>query len=257
MRGRLSANANNRTRLVPAMTEHARMLNTIDLSSISHVSTVVNLHITSETARVNMNVNTRIPRLKRSDAARFLRAHSRMVHSNRPRTTGNACTTTWGADVITVVEWDVGTRRPSSPVSLQFMIGLIYVKKSPDAMRKCIMEQLFPLGGEDAHVSICAQEITAFMDVDSVNQICFRCGETGHVRFQCLTFRVRLCTKFQNGECNDRNCTFAHGPSNIRSPWKARCVRVIKQGGNLVCIGCNSENHTFRRCPLNKDLMIL
>ena len=89
------------------------------------------------------------------------------------------------------------------------------------------------------------------------NLICFRCGETGHVRFQCLTFRVRLCQHHATDTCNERNCTYAHGVEQLRTPWKARCVRVIKQGGQLVCIGCNSGDHTFRKCPLHQDMILL
>ncbi len=120
-----------------------------------------------------------------------------------------------------------------------------------------MVDALFPADGYDAHVSVTSQQISSFVDVDRSNLVCFRCGETGHVRFQCLSYRVRLCQRFANGVCNERNCTYAHGPQQLRTPWKARCVRVIKQGGQLVCIGCNSGDHTFRKCPLHQDLILL
>lgn len=116
---------------------------------------------------------------------------------------------------------------------------------------------LFPCCGGDVHVSVNSQQISSFMDVDRSNLICFRCGETGHVRFQCLTFRVRMCSRFLNGGCSDRNCTYAHGEKQLRTPWKARCIRVIKQDGQLICIGCNSMEHTFRRCPLHQNVLIV
>lgn len=119
------------------------------------------------------------------------------------------------------------------------------------------MDRLFPVLGDDSHVSIASHEISTFIDVDRGNLMCFRCGETGHVRSQCLTFRVRLCLRHETDKCNERNCTYAHGSTQIRTPWKARCVRVIKQGGQLVCIGCNSESHTFRKCPLHQDVIML
>jgi hypothetical protein len=119
------------------------------------------------------------------------------------------------------------------------------------------MTELFPIIGEDAHVNISSQQISVYMDVDRFNVICFRCGEAGHVRFQCMTFRVRTCPLFSSGLCFDQKCTYAHAPEELRTPWKARCVRVIKQGGQLVCIGCNSEDHTFRKCPLHQDLILL
>lgn len=111
--------------------------------------------------------------------------------------------------------------------------------------------------GRDVHATTTSHAINAFMDVDKSNMICFRCGETGHVRYQCLSFKVRLCLHHQSGSCNDSACTWAHGPEELRTPWKARCVRVVKQAGQLVCIGCNSTEHTFRKCPLHQDLMLL
>ena len=95
-----------------------------------------------------------------------------------------------------------------------------------------------------------SQAIGAFMGGDRSALVCFRCGQTGHVRFQCLQYKVRPCIHYERGECTDRQCTFAHGQEELRTPWKPRCVRVIKQSGKLICIGCNSTEHTFRRCPL-------
>lgn len=113
---------------------------------------------------------------------------------------------------------------------------------------------LFPSSGDDVHVSVTSERISAFVDVDKNNLTCFRCGENGHVRFQCLTFRVRMCDK---DACHGTNCTYAHHPEQLRTPWKVRCVRVVKQDGKLICIGCNSSEHTFRKCPLHKDMIIL
>lgn len=103
--------------------------------------------------------------------------------------------------------------------------------------------------GRDVHVYTTAHAISAFMGGDRSTLVCFRCGQAGHVRFQCLQYKVRLCLHFEKGDCKDPNCTFAHGQSEMRTPWKARCVRVVKQSGKLVCIGCNSTEHTFRKCP--------
>ena len=111
--------------------------------------------------------------------------------------------------------------------------------------------------GREVHVTTTARAISAFMDTDRTNQICFRCGEVGHVRGQCLSYKVRLCWLHQQGRCTDPECTFAHGPEELRTPWRPRCVRVVKHGGKFVCIGCISLEHTFRRCPLHQDLMML
>jgi hypothetical protein len=32
-------------------------------------------------------------------------------------------------------------------------------------------------------------------------------------------------------------------------------VRVVRQSGRYVCIGCNSLDHTFKRCPHSQDLI--
>lgn len=111
--------------------------------------------------------------------------------------------------------------------------------------------------GRDVHVTTTTHAITTFMDGDRSGQVCFRCGETGHLRYNCLTYKVRHCWHYQQGECTDKACTFAHGAEELRTPWKPRCVRVVKQAGQLVCIGCNSTEHTFRRCPYNGDLLFL
>lgn len=111
--------------------------------------------------------------------------------------------------------------------------------------------------GVDVHVTTTTHAISAFMDGDRSGQICFRCGEVGHMRYQCLTYKVRLCWHDQNSECSDPRCTFAHGIEELRTPWKQRCVRVVKQGGRLICIGCGSTEHTFRKCPQHRDLVLL
>ena len=111
--------------------------------------------------------------------------------------------------------------------------------------------------GREVHVTATMAQISQFVDSDQSSQICFRCGNTGHVRYQCLSYKVRLCWHYQHGTCHDRRCTFAHGIEELRTPWKARCVRVIKHGQRLITIGCNSPDHTFRRCPHNSNMLML
>lgn len=110
---------------------------------------------------------------------------------------------------------------------------------------------------QDIHIIVTSHSIHTYMDADRNTMMCFRCGQKGHARYQCLSFKVRLCSHYENGGCNNPDCNFAHGVDELRTPWRMRCVRVVKQGGQMVCIGCNSTEHTFRKCPLHKDLLML
>ena len=129
-----------------------------------------------------------------------------------------------------------------------------FEKKCGEGSKDAVMSKLKPEARE-VHVLIHSQDICAFCDHNKTCMVCFRCGEVGHARFQCLTYKVRLCWHHQNGGCKDRNCQFAHGESELRTPWRARCVRVVRQSGRYVCIGCNSLDHTFKRCPHSQDLI--
>lgn len=109
----------------------------------------------------------------------------------------------------------------------------------------------------EVHVQTSTSAIQAYVETNNSDLVCFRCGEQGHVRSQCLTYKVRLCWHFFENKCRENNCTFAHGMEELRHPWRSRCVRVVKQGTKMVCIGCNSTEHTFRNCPLHKDLIFV
>ena len=102
---------------------------------------------------------------------------------------------------------------------------------------------------KEIHVHTTAHAIGIYMGGDRSNLICYRCGQTGHVRFQCLQYKIRLCQHFERGECNERFCSFAHGEGELRTPWKLRCVRVVKLQGKVSCIGCHGVDHTFKKCP--------
>lgn len=76
---------------------------------------------------------------------------------------------------------------------------------------------------------------------------CFRCGERGHKKGECRTYRTKMCR--QPNDCKDVNCPFAHTTEQLRTPWVARCIRVIRSEGQLKRIGCGKTGHTFRECP--------
>lgn len=110
--------------------------------------------------------------------------------------------------------------------------------------------------GKQIHVSVSSYAVTKFSDVERTSMVCFRCGERGHVRFQCLSYKVRQCWHYSSPTgCKDPFCTFAHGESELRTPWMQRCVRVVRHNGKLVSLGCLSTSHTFRRCPMNKGFV--
>ena len=113
--------------------------------------------------------------------------------------------------------------------------------------------------GREIHVMTSTKSINAFVEKEKESIICFRCGQQGHVRSQCLMYKIRMCIHHEKGGCTDLNCTFAHGEKELRTPWRPRCVRVVKHTGTgkFMCIGCNSTEHTFRRCPLHQDLLFL
>lgn len=77
---------------------------------------------------------------------------------------------------------------------------------------------------------------------------CFRCGQRGHKKGECRTWRTKMCNNGENCT-NGENCPFAHNNSELRTPWVARCIRIIRVDGRLRHIGCGETGHTFRECP--------
>ena len=79
---------------------------------------------------------------------------------------------------------------------------------------------------------------------------CFRCGEVGHYRVECYTFRTTMCTMGKS--CPDHatgGCDKAHSAIELRRPWQPKCVRVVRERNGIAILGCGSNTHTFRTCP--------
>ena len=82
---------------------------------------------------------------------------------------------------------------------------------------------------------------------------CFRCGQEGHYKSECLQWKTRLCWHHESGDCKDGGfCSFAHGQGELRSPWVPRCMRVIKKDNKIIKIGCMGIGHTYKQCPLQR-----
>lgn len=79
---------------------------------------------------------------------------------------------------------------------------------------------------------------------------CFRCGETGHKKGECRTWKTKRCT---NPVChNALQCAFAHQGEELRTPWYPKCVRVVREMGQMQIIGCREFGHTFKECPYRR-----
>ena len=108
--------------------------------------------------------------------------------------------------------------------------------------------------GKILHVTVSASSIKNYITKNTSQRdiiTCFRCGEQGHWKSECMLYKTRLCWHNRYGNCTDSDCPFAHTEKELRSPWKPKCVRVIKKDGFLTTLGCGSYNHTFRQCPHN------
>ena len=80
---------------------------------------------------------------------------------------------------------------------------------------------------------------------------CFRCGEKGHKKGECRTYRTKMCRQPTN--CSDPHCPFAHTHLQLRTPWIARCIRIVRKDGQLMHIGCGRTGHTYRECPYDSS----
>ena len=98
-------------------------------------------------------------------------------------------------------------------------------------------------------VTVCVRCNTLERQVRSIT--CFRCGEYGHYRGECHTFKTQPCTRFLTGSCTQpaNVCPFAHGATELRKPWSLKCVRVVKVAGTVEVLGCGRVGHTYRSCP--------
>lgn len=112
------------------------------------------------------------------------------------------------------------------------------------------LKTIFPSGAIVDHM-VSSADVRSFCShvVDRNDITCFRCGENGHRKNECMQWRTRLCWHFTNSRCYKECCPFAHGREQLREPWTLRCIRIVKIGSAFHDIGCGSIHHSFRSCP--------
>lgn len=119
------------------------------------------------------------------------------------------------------------------------------------------MDTILPKG-KVIHITVSASSIKSFTSSNLIQRdciTCFRCAEQGHWKSECMLYKTRLCWHEKIGTCTDSDCPFAHSESELRTPWKPKCIRVVKREGKLIKLGCGSSMHTFRQCPNNQENM--
>lgn len=79
----------------------------------------------------------------------------------------------------------------------------------------------------------CTRE-NSFVDRNRIT--CYECGELGHRKSECRTWKTKLC-KPQCCPSLSTNCAFAHGEDELREPWL-----YIKKGRFKKCEVIPSEN---------------
>jgi len=112
--------------------------------------------------------------------------------------------------------------------------------------------------GVDVDRSVLATDVHLFSAsplTDRASLMCYRCGELGHVKSECMSWRIRQCVHFDKGYCTRVECPFAHGACLLRTPWALKCVRIVKVDHGFVDLGCGSSSHSFRHCPHTSKLV--
>jgi len=83
-------------------------------------------------------------------------------------------------------------------------------------------------------------------------RFCTKCGEPGHNLEDCSVYKTTLCKYWKTKKCLNANCTYAHGPWELRKPNKPKCARVFEIAPKTYVVrGCGDRNtHNYDSgCP--------
>ena len=72
------------------------------------------------------------------------------------------------------------------------------------------------------------------------NVTCFRCGQIGHKKGECRTWRTKMCNRGK--QCpNPSKCPFAHSAAELRMQWTPRYCNMSNNTWSHHCRACDTE----------------
>lgn len=115
----------------------------------------------------------------------------------------------------------VSMERRSSGVISNLFVNIMRTYKTSD----------FPKG-VTKFVTICSSDLRTGTERNRV--YCYRCGELGHRKSECVHWKTRTCSHFENGQCHRESCPFAHGTGELRDPFRRECIPVPQAGNKFA-----------------------
>lgn len=72
--------------------------------------------------------------------------------------------------------------------------------------------------GVTVYAVVNVQEMKQISVHDRQAVYCYRCGELGHRKSECMHWKTRICSHYRDGTCIRDVCPFAHGVKELRCP---------------------------------------
>jgi hypothetical protein len=101
------------------------------------------------------------------------------------------------------------------------------------------------------------QSVADYKFVVLYENFCVRCGEPGHLEDVCDIYKTIICKYWKSKGCTNPNCSYAHGPWDLRKPQKPKCAKVFEIAPRTYVVrGCGDRNtHTYNSgCPRQRLL---